>query len=249
MIFHFKEKRRVKRQMEKELKFKFGVGEIVKVVDIGDTYSHYINWFKENGLADLLKVFVREGIPTANKKYKVVARGRHSWNGDVLYAIEDYKTKEVYLIGEKGLELAEKEENQRQYPKPAYDIIAEMIKMCIADPLKNPFLYPLQRKQPKSPYGDYTNFIKSKINLVVVNHKKKQVIIRWNDKTQTKATCNEKDDFDIKVGFAIAFTRKFFKNDKKLERYITLKRPKNNSKVVEKEESKPKIGFLDGLDE
>jgi hypothetical protein len=27
MIFHFKEKRRVKRQMEKELKFKFGVGE------------------------------------------------------------------------------------------------------------------------------------------------------------------------------------------------------------------------------
>jgi hypothetical protein len=203
------------------LKFKFNVGEIVKVVDIGHTYVSYIDWFKENGLADLLKVFVREGIPTANKKYKVVARGRHSRNGDVLYAIEDFDTKRVYLLGESGLESVNKETR-------LHDLFTDVLEYTL---LNRNFPY-----QPPSPYGDYTDFIKSKINLVVVNHKKKQVIIRWNDGTTTKATCNEKDDFDIKVGFAIAFTRKFFKNDKKVERYITLKRPKNNLIIKEKSE-------------
>jgi len=205
--------------MEKELKFKFGVGYIVKVVNVGYVYPHYINWFKENA-AMFLKRYKTPAYPTANKKYKVVARGRHSRNGDVLYAIEDYKTKKVYLIGEKGLESVNKETR-------LHDLFTDVLEYTL---LNRNFPY-----QPPSPYGDYTDFIKAKINLVIVNHKKKQVIIKWNDKTTTKATCNEKDDFDIKVGFAIAFTRKFFKNDKKLERYITLKRPKNNLIIKERE--------------
>jgi hypothetical protein len=191
--------------MKKELKFKFNVGEIVKVLDIGCTYAGYIDWFKENGYKEFLERYVSDGLPKKNKQYIVIARGErgvkwvkqpeypieHFDIKQLLYAIEDFDTKKVYLLAERGLVSVNKE----------------------------------------------TRLLKGQIKLVAVSHKKKQVIIRWNDGTKTKATCNEKDDFDIKVGFAIAFTRKFFENDKKLERYITLKRPKNNL-IIKDMESK-----------
>lgn len=71
------------------------------------------------------------------------------------------------------------------------------------------------------------------IKLVYINDKKRQVCIRWNDGTTTKATCSEKDEFDINVGFAIAFTRKFFKSDKKLGKFLDEKLVKNNKKKKE----------------
>lgn len=109
--------------MKKELKFKFNVGEIVKVVDIGCTYASYIDWFKENGYKEFLERYVSDGLPKKNKQYIVIARGErgvkwvkqpeypieHFDIKQLLYAIEDFDTKKVYLLAESGLVSVNKE--------------------------------------------------------------------------------------------------------------------------------------------
>jgi hypothetical protein len=78
------------------------------------------------------------------------------------------------------------------------------------------------------------NFIKvnleKDIKLVYINDKKRQVCIKWGNGTTTKATCSENDDFDINIGFAIAFTRKFFKSDRVLDKFLDKKLVKNKKK-------------------
>lgn len=70
------------------------------------------------------------------------------------------------------------------------------------------------------------------IKLVYINDKKNQVCIKWNDGTETKATCSKEDTFDFNVGFAIAFTRKFFKSDRVLDKFLDKKLVKNKKKKL-----------------
>ena len=83
--------------------------------------------------------------------------------------------------------------------------------------------------------GEYNNEavenLKGQVDLIYVNEKKQQVVIKWKDGTTTKATCQEGDEFDLLTGFTIAFNRKLFKSDKASLKFI-------ESKIVKDQKEK-----------
>lgn len=61
------------------------------------------------------------------------------------------------------------------------------------------------------------------VDLIYVNDKTRQTVIKWKDGTTTHSTCHENDEFDIQRGFRIAFLRKVFKSDKDTLEFIESK--------------------------
>lgn len=95
------------KEMEKEnLKEieKENPNDLVTVIDDGESYTTYKDWFSLNKLEGLLKRYDYSNSAENGKEYKVLAQGKHEYDKELtLYAIEDVDTKKVYLVGEKGL--------------------------------------------------------------------------------------------------------------------------------------------------
>ena len=90
--------------------FKFNVGDTVKVINCGNAYTTYENWFKEQHLGEYYTTRYAYGINPndinkSNTVYKVVKRGIHHCGDDNLYLIQrcDDRYEPMFLIGEVGL--------------------------------------------------------------------------------------------------------------------------------------------------
>ena len=89
--------------------FKFNVGDKVKVINCGNAYTTYENWFKEQELGSYYTTRYAYGINpkvinNSNTVYKVIKRGTHNCGDDNLYLIQrDCYEQPMFLIGEEGL--------------------------------------------------------------------------------------------------------------------------------------------------
>lgn len=88
--------------------FKFNVGDMVKIINCGNAYTTYVNWFKEQNLGEHYTTRYAYGINpkninNSNTVYKVIKRGTHHCGDDNLYLIQRDCYESMFLIGEKGL--------------------------------------------------------------------------------------------------------------------------------------------------
>lgn len=88
------------------------VNDFVELVDVGQLYSTYFTWFKENNVdVDIAAryAYAREGNPSTCGHYRVLAIGKHNDDDDVtMYAItkgEGYVNGAgpVYLVNNRGI--------------------------------------------------------------------------------------------------------------------------------------------------
>lgn len=88
------------------------VNDFVEIVDVGQLYSTYFSWFKENNVdIDIAAryTYSRESNPSTCGYYRVLAIGKHNEdNNRIMYAItkeEDYVhgPSPVYLIDNRGI--------------------------------------------------------------------------------------------------------------------------------------------------
>ena len=79
------------------------IGDKVKIIDEGKCYSSYKEWIKIHGKKYLDNW--EYGNLDFNKEdtYKIVAKTRHNDYDDMLYLIQNEKTKRVYIFGEEGI--------------------------------------------------------------------------------------------------------------------------------------------------
>lgn len=92
--------------------FKFMVGDIVQVVDIGACYTTYCDFFRENDISIDIAARYRYDFPLSeiirenpDVLFKVMAVGTHGIDGTKIYAITalgDW-VEHCYLIGERGI--------------------------------------------------------------------------------------------------------------------------------------------------
>ena len=91
-----------------EVKPAIEVGDKVKIVDVGKSYSTYCSWFKENNVdVDIVARyqygrFLESVSHVEEMEFKVLAKGEHESEDKMLYAIESPGCG-VYLIGEDGI--------------------------------------------------------------------------------------------------------------------------------------------------
>lgn len=90
-----------------------------------------------------------------------------------------------------------------------------------------------KRKITKPRTNSERELYKRGIEKVFYNETKKTVVIKWRDGDITKAVCAEDDDFDLTVGFAIAYCNKRFRSKTNLRKII-----KDCAKKVDKEVKK-----------
>ena len=84
-------------------KFKFRIRQLVVVVDRGESYTTYIDFFKENHISSTGYKCKYNNSPLNGKTYKIIAKGIHSDITLKIYVIKNKETKQIYLIGEKGI--------------------------------------------------------------------------------------------------------------------------------------------------
>lgn len=82
----------------------FKVGDIVKIIDPGETYSTYETWIDEH--CEQYKKFFELGKrPTKNECGEIKYIGYHNvFNNNTLVAIQMITSNQVYIIGIEGLE-------------------------------------------------------------------------------------------------------------------------------------------------
>lgn len=82
----------------------FKVGNKVKVIDKLYTYSTYETWINKYAM-QYKKEWNRKENPYKNNEYIIRVKAPHGLFNIDLYLIQDIKTKQVYIIESKGLEL------------------------------------------------------------------------------------------------------------------------------------------------
>lgn len=93
---------------------KFKVGNKVKVIKNGYTYSTYESWINKYAM-QYKKKWKRKELPDEEGKYRIVVKAPHVWVNFDLYLIQDIKTKQVYIIDDRGIELVK--ENKTFFKK------------------------------------------------------------------------------------------------------------------------------------
>lgn len=84
-----------------------------------------------------------------------------------------------------------------------------------------------------------SNDFVSLIDLVYVNEKKKEVVVKWKDGDETRAKCGDKDEFDLEVGFFIAIGRKIFPTRSQSYKWLSKGRfAKHQVEMLERKEEK-----------
>lgn len=85
---------------------KYNVGDIVKVVNAGRTYSTYQDFVREN-LPEQECNYSDGAVPEGGGLYNVLLHAPHMRMGELmLYIIQDDDTQQIYVIDEEGLELS-----------------------------------------------------------------------------------------------------------------------------------------------
>lgn len=92
----------------------FKVGNKVKVIDKLYTYSTYDTWVNKYAM-QYKKEWNRKEIPYKNNEYIIRVKAPHDLFNIDLYLIQDIKTKQVYIIDKRGLELVK--ENKKFFKK------------------------------------------------------------------------------------------------------------------------------------
>lgn len=83
---------------------KFKVGNKVKVIKNKYTYPAYEAWINKYAM-QYKKEWNKEEIPYKNNEYIIRVKAPHHLFNIDLYLIQDIKTKQVYIIDDKGIEL------------------------------------------------------------------------------------------------------------------------------------------------
>lgn len=91
----------------------FKVGDKVKVINKFYTYSKYKTWINKCAM-QYKKKWKEEELPNKNNEYIIKVKAPHE-DGLDIYLIQDIKTKQVYIIDEKGIELVK--ENKTFFKK------------------------------------------------------------------------------------------------------------------------------------
>lgn len=94
---------------------KFKLGNKVKVINNGYTYSTYETWINKYAM-QYKKAWKEEELPNKNNEYIIKVKAPHEDGFDIyLYLIQDIKTKQVYIIDKRGIELVK--ENKTFFKK------------------------------------------------------------------------------------------------------------------------------------
>jgi len=88
--------------------------------------------------------------------------------------------------------------------------------------------------------------VQYEINMIYVDSKRNEVVIKWNDGTVSKGSCNVDSDFDIYEGFVVALVKRFFGSNSKIFDFIEEKLPGKQKHYVE--ECKKSWGYRDKRD-
>lgn len=91
----------------------FKVGNKVKVIKNEYTYSKYDTWINKCAM-QYKKKWKEEELPNKNNEYIIKVKAPHE-DGLDIYLIQDIKTKQVYIIDERGIELVK--ENKTFFKK------------------------------------------------------------------------------------------------------------------------------------
>lgn len=92
----------------------FKVGNKVKVIKNEHTYSTYETWINKYAKR-YRKAWKREELPDKDNGYIIKVKAPHGFFNIDIYLIQDIKTKQVYIIDKKGLELVK--ENKKFFKK------------------------------------------------------------------------------------------------------------------------------------
>lgn len=92
----------------------FKVGNKVKVIKNECTYSTYDTWINKYAMR-YRKAWKREELPDKDNGYIIKVKAPHGLFNIDIYLIQDIKTKQVYIIDKKGLELVK--ENKKFFKK------------------------------------------------------------------------------------------------------------------------------------
>lgn len=92
----------------------FKIGDKVKVIKNEYTYSTYEAWINKYAM-QYKKEWNRKKIPYKNNEYIIRVKAPHDLFNIDIYLIQDIKTKQVYIIDEKGIELVK--ENKTFFKK------------------------------------------------------------------------------------------------------------------------------------
>ena len=92
-----------------EIEKPFKVGDIVKVVDNGELYEYYDNWFQEYNIPYEYALRYHRGrgldVNDLASHFKIIAIHKHlNFKSENLYLIQRTDIEAVYLIGERGIE-------------------------------------------------------------------------------------------------------------------------------------------------
>ncbi len=71
----------------------------------------------------------------------------------------------------------------------------------------------------------------SGVKLIYFNTKTNELCIKWNDDTITSAKCSDKDEFDVYIGFALAYTKKMFGSNTKMRKFVDEHYKTSNKKL------------------
>lgn len=91
----------------------FKIGDKVKVINKFYTYSKYETWINKCAM-QYKKKWKEEELPNKNNEYIIKVKAPHE-NGFDIYLIQDIKTKQVYIIDSRGIELVK--ENKTFFKK------------------------------------------------------------------------------------------------------------------------------------
>ena len=205
------------------------IGDVVEIVD--DEYSDFGKILSKGKLAEVMDVNKHANtnhILVKELENPTIVYGRDNW------WISESKVKKIEP--NKNVEKVE-------FPRPIFNIIGNIVEerhsplVFIPSVWGNKLIYNWNETHPSHlRITRKENFVKvnleKDIKLVYINDKKRQVCIKWNDGTETKETCSKEDTFDFNIGFAIAFTRKFFKSDRVLDKFLDKKLVKNKKKKL-----------------
>ena len=93
---------------------KFKVGNKVKVINNEWTYSTYESWINRFAM-QYKKGWKRGESPSKNKEYIIRVKAPHGLFNIDIYLIQDIKTKQVYIVDGRGIELVK--ENKTFFKK------------------------------------------------------------------------------------------------------------------------------------
>jgi hypothetical protein len=105
------------------MKEEIEVGDIVRVIDSGKMYNTYQDWIEKHAPKFLELWKYKDSYIDKKADYIVLNKAPHETPiFDTLYLIQDINSKQVYIIGEKGIKLVTAEHKTESCIAPAQPV-------------------------------------------------------------------------------------------------------------------------------